>query len=90
MLFFASNQILGRLIPVEVPPIGLSFWRWVVAALLILAITWRGLRGNAELIWIHSKLFVFLTLALVILGNTTIYIALNYTTAINAGVVAMA
>ena len=90
MLFFASNQILGRLIPGEVPPIGLSFWRWVVAALLILPFTWRGLRENAELIWIHSKLFIFLTFALVILGNTTIYIALNYTTAINAGVVAMA
>ena len=39
MLFFASNQILGRLIPGEVPPIGLSFWRWVVAALVILPFT---------------------------------------------------
>jgi len=90
MLFFASNQILGKLIPGEVPPIGLSFWRWVVAALLILPFTWRGLREHAALIWFHSRLFVFLTFVLVILGNTTIYIALNYTTAINAGVVAMA
>ena len=90
MLFFASNQILGRLIPGEVPPIGLSFWRWVVAALVILPFTWRGLVEHTNLIRVHLKYFLKLTCALVILGNTSIYIALNYTTALNAGVVAMA
>ena len=90
MLFFASNQILGRLVSGEVPPIGLSFWRWVVAALVILPFTCRGLCEHAKLIRVNLKLFFMLTCALVILGNTTIYIALNYTTAINAGIVSMA
>ena len=36
MLCFASNYIVGRLAPREVPPIGRSFWRWVVAAIIIL------------------------------------------------------
>ena len=90
MLFFASNHILGRLIPGEVPPIGLSLWRWVLASLIILPFTWKGLIHNAPLIRAHWKLFLQLTISLVLLGNTTVYIALNYTTAINAGIVAMA
>ena len=89
MLFFASNQILGRIIPGEVPPIGLSFWRWVLAGLLILPFTWRRLIEHIDLILVNIKLLLKLTFALVILGNTTIYIALHYTTAINAGVVSM-
>ena len=90
MLFFASNHVLGRLIPGEVPPVGLSFWRWVLASLIILPFTWKGLIHNAPLITAHWKLFLQLTISLVVLGNTTVYIALNYTTAINAGIVAMA
>jgi len=90
MLFFASNHILGRLVPGEVPPIGLSFWRWIVAMLILLPFTWKGLVENAPLIRAHWKLFLQLTVSLVILGNTTVYVALQYTTAINAGMVAMA
>ena len=71
------------------PPIGLSFWRWVLAGLLILPFTWRRLLEHIDLILVNIKLLLKLTFALVVLGNTTIYIALHYTTAINAGVVSM-
>ena len=77
MLFFASNHVLGRLIPGEVPPIGLSLWRWVLASLIMLPFTWKGLIHNAPLIRAHWKLFLQLTISLVLLGNTTVYIALN-------------
>ncbi len=89
MLCFASNYIVGRLVPGEVPPIGLSFWRWVVAAIIILPFTWRGILEHALLIKVNLKLYFLLTIFLVIFGNTTIYLALNYTTAINASIVAM-
>ena len=69
MLFFASNHVLGRLIPGEVPPVGLSFWRWVLASLIILPFTWKGLIHNAPLITAHWKLFLQLTISLVVLGN---------------------
>ena len=90
MLCFSSNYVVGRLAPGEVPPIGLSFWRWVVAAIIILPFTWRGILEHALLIKDYLKLYFQLTFFLVILGNTTIYLALNYTTAINASIVAMA
>ena len=88
MLCFASNYVVGRMVTAEMPPIGLSFWRWVVAALVFLPFTWHQLLKYAPLIKNNLKLFLLLTVALVLLGNTTIYIALNHTTAINAGIVA--
>ena len=90
MLFFASNHILGRLVPGDVPPIGLSFWRWVVASTILLPFTWQELWKHRHLIKRHFGNLLLLAFALIILGNTTVYVALNYTTAINAGIVAMA
>ena len=90
MLCFASNYIVGKLAPGEAPPIGLSFWRWVIGSIVFLPFTWRELWEHAHLIKANLKFYLLLAVSLVILGNTTIYIALAYTTVINAGIVAMA
>lgn len=87
-LMFGSNHILGRAIEGHVPPTGLSFWRWVVALLVLLPFTYRGVRRHLPTLLAHWKLLVALAFFLMVLGNTMIYVALNYTTAINAGVVA--
>jgi drug/metabolite transporter (DMT)-like permease len=87
-LMFGSNHILGRAIEGHVPPTGLSFWRWVVALAVVLPFTHRGIRRHLPLLLSHWKLLTALAFFLMVLGNTMIYVALNYTTAINAGVVA--
>ena len=89
-LCFASNHILGRLVEGVVPPIGLSFWRWVGGAILLLPFTWRGLVQAWPIIRARWRILTLLALTLVPLGNTTIYIGLNFTTAINASVIAVA
>nr|WP_230971621.1 DMT family transporter [Nitrogeniibacter aestuarii] len=83
-LFWAGNMVIGRSVREGVPPIGLAFWRWSLAFLLILPFAlphwrtqWRALRAG----W---KPVVFLG-ALGVGGyNTFAYLALQYTTAINA------
>ncbi|MGK2944521.1 MAG: EamA family transporter, partial [Desulfuromonadales bacterium] len=35
VLFWSGNFILGRAFHNEIPPVALSFWRWVGAALLV-------------------------------------------------------
>ena len=89
-ILFGSNAILGRLADGVVPPIGLSFWRWVLATALILPFAWRGLRTHWPVIAAHWKNYLVLAIFVSVLGNTMIYVALNYTTAINAGIVAVA
>jgi drug/metabolite transporter (DMT)-like permease len=89
-LCFASNHILGRLVEGVVPPIGLSFWRWVGGALILLPFTWTTLAASWPVIRARWRMLTLLAVTLVPLGNTTIYLGLNYTTAINASVIAVA
>ena len=87
---FASNHIMGRMVEGSVPPIGLSFWRWVGAVIILLPFTWRNVLQAWPAIRARWRMLVLISVSLVILGNTMIYIGLNYTTAINASVIAVA
>lgn len=90
MLFFASNYTMGRAVGGVVPPIGLSFWRWTIAFLILLPFTWRGMLQHAGLIRQHWMVLLALTVSLVVLGNTAVYVGLNTTTALNAAIVSVA
>jgi drug/metabolite transporter (DMT)-like permease len=86
-ILFGSNQIMARLIDGAVPPIGLSFWRWIIATLVVLPFTVKYIRQFGPLIIKEWRIYVGSAFCLIVLGNTTIYIALNYTTAINGAIV---
>ncbi|QID17826.1 DMT family transporter [Nitrogeniibacter mangrovi] len=83
-LFWAGNMVLGRSIRADVPPIALAFWRWTLALMLMLPLAlphWRTQRQALRAGW---KPIVLLG-ALGVGGyNTFAYLALQYTTAINA------
>ena len=87
---FSSNHILGRAVTDIVPPIGLSFWRWMGAVIILLPFTWRNILAAWPAIRAQWKELIFISFSLVIMGNTMIYVGLNYTTAINASVLAVA
>ena len=73
-----------------VPPVGLSFWRWLVATILLLPFTYSKLIEYRVQILGAWKAYALITFCVVIIGNTVIYIALNFTTAINGGIVTSA
>lgn len=85
-LFLASNHIIGRAVHEEIPPIGLSFWRWVVGALVLLPVAlpgvlrqWRVLKANAG--WLAL-------LGFLMIGSTTlVLVALTQTFAINVSLI---
>lgn len=85
-LFWSGNAIIGRAaIERGMPPIGLSFWRWFLAFLIVLPFAWRHLRVE----W-RSMLGAWpVMLGLGTLGgasfNLCMYIGLQTTQAINAG-----
>lgn len=87
---FSSNHILGRAVTDVVPPIGLSFWRWMGAVIILLPFTWRNIVSAWPAIRASWKQLAVISFSLVIMGNTMIYVGLNYTTAINASVLAVA
>ena len=42
-LFWALNLLIGRAYAQDLPPVGLTFWRWVGASLCLLPFVWRDL-----------------------------------------------
>ncbi len=84
----ASNHIVGRSVEGDLPPMGLGFWRVVVATVVLLPFYWRPFMVSWPLIRAHWKLFLVMGAALAPLGNASVYLAYNFTTAINGGIVA--
>jgi drug/metabolite transporter (DMT)-like permease len=67
----------------DVPPIGLAFWRWTAAALLILPLAWPHLRRDFRLMRRHWQIMLVLTALGISIFNTLLYVAAQTTTALN-------
>lgn len=83
-LFWSGNFILGRAFATDIAPMTLSYWRWLVALLILLPFGIKSLIAEFSIVRIH---FLRLTLmgALAVSGfNTFVYLSLQYTTATNA------
>ncbi len=85
-LFLAANHVIGRGVHEWLPPVGLSFWRWVLAAFMLLPFIYKRLPYTLKVL--RAKLGLFLLLGGLMIGSTTaILVALNFTTAINTSLV---
>ena len=84
VLFWAGNFVIGRAVVGVLPPLAMSFWRWLFAALILLPWVIRPLLRDWPLL--RAKLGKMLLLALLsVTGfNTLLYIGLQDTTAVNA------
>ena len=83
-LFWSGNFVLARSVRLEVPPIGLSFWRWAMAAAILLPFIWRDMQRAWPLARGHLGLVTLLALLGVTGFNTFIYLGVQSTTASNA------
>lgn len=82
-LFWAGNWIVGRGMRADVPPIALSFWRWIIALACLLPLAWPYLkRDRAVLLANWHWLAVFGILG-TCLYNALTYLGLQQTEAVN-------
>src|SRR5215207_6811489 len=82
-LFWAGNAVLGRAVAGEVPPVALAFWRWTVAAVLVLPFAWRHLRRDLRPLLRAWPVVLALSALGVGAFNTCLYIAAQTTSALN-------
>ncbi|MEH6388719.1 DMT family transporter [Pseudomonas profundi] len=82
-LAWAGNALVARATAGELPPIGLSFWRWTTALALLLPFTVRGLWQHREVLLTRWKHVVVLAALSISSYNTLLYQAAQSTTAIN-------
>ena len=86
MVFWAGSTVVVRGVREEVPPFGLSFWRTMLGAALVLPFAWRPLVRQLELVRRHFWMLMLLSFLLIVAGNAVLFLALQYTLAINVGV----
>jgi len=86
-LLWSGNFVISRAVAATIPPVGLLFWRWMVALVLLLPIVLPRLKRQWPLIRNNLKLFPLFGLFGVTLFNLLIYSAMHTTTAINAALV---
>lgn len=83
-LFWSGNFVLSRGMHAAIPPLALSFWRWLVALLLLLFLARHHLVREVPLLRRHAWFIVIQGLLGVTGFNTLLYLAMQQTTAINA------
>lgn len=82
-LLWAGNATIARAIADQIPPLALSFWRWAIALIILLPLTWRQTYRDRAMIKQHWRSIVVLALLGIACFNTLLYTAAHTTTAIN-------
>jgi drug/metabolite transporter (DMT)-like permease len=85
-LCWSGNHVVGRAIAGHVPPLGISFLRWLVPVIVM----WPFVRGHLRRDWpqirAHWRAILFLTLTGGALFTVLQYVGLQHTTALNVSV----
>jgi drug/metabolite transporter (DMT)-like permease len=86
-LCWAGNIVLAKGIVSMIPPVALAFWRWAVAFLILLPLTWPLVRRDWQAAARGWKMMGLLSLLGITGFNTLLYIAMHTTTAINGALI---
>lgn len=81
--FWACNWIVGRSVASDVPPLAMTFFRWLFALLILAPLALPHLRREWPVVRAHWKTMFFLGAIGVGTHNALAYLGLNYTTATN-------
>lgn len=84
MLFWSGNQIVGRAVNQDIPPLTLSLLRWIVALAVLLPFAAGHLKRDRAALIAAWKPVLLLGITGVSLFNTLVYRGLHNTTAANA------
>ncbi len=82
-LFWAGNWIVGRGMRADVPPIALSFWRWIIALACLLPLAWPYLKRDRALLLAGWRWLLLLGALGTCLYNALTYLGLQQTEAVN-------
>ena len=86
-LIWSGNFIIARGVINDIPPITLSFYRWLIATILILPFSYKYITREAYLVWQNPLYFLVAAAMGVSIFNTFVYIGGHYSEAINLALI---
>jgi drug/metabolite transporter (DMT)-like permease len=86
-LCWGGNIVLGRGMADIIPPVSFAFWRWTIAFVILLPLTWRTARQDWSRVVKSWKIMCVLSILGVSFFNTMLYTAVHTTTAINGAMI---
>ncbi|MEW5420300.1 DMT family transporter [Amorphus sp. 3PC139-8] len=86
-LFWAGNFLVARMLHEEIPPIQMSFWRWVIAFAILFPFSAGAFWQNRDQIRHELPFLALLGTVGVMIFSSAVYTALQYTTVVNAALI---
>ncbi|WP_332692679.1 DMT family transporter [Halalkalibacter lacteus] len=86
MIIFSGNILIGKAIS-DLPPITMTFFRCLIAFLILLPLGWKDLKRNRSLWMKERKPIVALSISGIILFNLFLYASLQFTSSTNVAVI---
>jgi len=86
-LCWAGNVVLGRGMADVIPPVGLAFWRWTLAFLILLPFAWRQASRDWRAVMRAWKIILLISFFGIACFNTMLYRAVHTIPAINAALI---
>lgn len=84
---WGGNFVIGRSFVNTLPPFALALFRWIVAFFTLLPFGLKELKNNQKIWKEHRIALLFMALTGIAMFNTLVYIAVHYTTSINASLI---
>ncbi|AWK85472.1 DMT family transporter [Azospirillum thermophilum] len=83
----AANPLIGRAVAHTVPPVGMAFWRWLLAFLIVLPFALAGLKTHRHAILGQWRRFLLLGVLGQGISGAVVYMGLERTSATNASLI---
>ncbi|MBP2298875.1 DMT family transporter [Azospirillum picis] len=83
----AANPVVGRAAASLVPPVGLAFWRWLIAFLIVLPFALPGLLAHRHRLRADWKRYLLLGVLGQGISGAVVYYGLQRTSATNASLI---
>jgi drug/metabolite transporter (DMT)-like permease len=87
VILWSGNFVAARALHGEISPVSLSFFRWLLATLVLFPIALQNVKREWKALLPHTRYLSFTALTGVTIFNTFVYIAGKYTTATNMALI---
>ncbi|MBC7872501.1 MAG: DMT family transporter [Ferruginibacter sp.] len=84
---WSGNFIVAKALHKEIPPIGLNFYRWLIASIIIFPFAFKQFRAEWGIVKRSWHYLFWIALTGIALFNTFVYIGAHYTSAINLALI---